>query len=189
MINVFAATGHINYAKCTRIHLQNMLELRTNFPWVYSKFSEHGYHTVRRSDTYWAGLWYNLIIEQCLMGSLKSREGITWGRGITESVLVLWVSSMHRCAGIHNAMGNLTGQLHRTSEQHIDLGTSRIKRDNSDLKKSIEWFDNHEHFDPSQPLLRSLASGVTATYGDGINCDDFENAGFLIQEKLNGVCI
>ena len=120
---------------------------------------------------------------------MKSRGGITRGRGITESVLVMWVSSMHRCAGIHNAMGNLTGQLHRTSEQHIDLGTSRIKRDNSDLKKLIEWFDTREPFDPSQPLLRSLASGVTATDGDGINCDGSENAGFLIQEKLNSVCI
>ena len=56
MINVFAATGHINYAKCARVHLQNMLEARTKFPWVYSNFSEHGYHTVRRSDKYWAGL-------------------------------------------------------------------------------------------------------------------------------------
>ena len=189
MINLFAATGHINYAKSARIHLQNMLELPTNFPWVYSNFSENGYHTVRRSDRYWAGLWSDLIIEQCLMRSLKSRGGITRGRGITESVLILWVSSMHRCAGIHNAMGNLTGQRHRTSEQHIDLGASRIKRDNSDLKKLIAWFDTHEPFDPSQPLLRSLASGVTATDGDGINCDDAENAGFLIQEKLNNVCI
>ena len=67
MINVFAATGHINYAECARLHLQNMLELQANFPWVHSRFAQHGYHTVRRSNRYWAGLWSDLIIEQCLM--------------------------------------------------------------------------------------------------------------------------
>ena len=180
MINVFAATGHINYAKCARVHLQNMLELRTKFPWVYSNFSEHGYHTVRRSDKSWAGLWSDLIIEQCLMRSLKSRGGVTRGRGITDSVKLLWVSSMHRCAGIHDAMGNLTQQRHRSSEQHVELGSSRIKRDNSDLKRLIDWFDAHESFDPKQPLLQSPSSGITALDEDGVNCDEAEKVGFLI---------
>ena len=56
MINLFAASGHINYAKCASPHLQNMLELPTKYPWVHTKFSQHGYHTVRRTNTYWAGL-------------------------------------------------------------------------------------------------------------------------------------
>ena len=55
MINLFAATGHINY------------------PWVYTNFAKHGYHTVRRSDRYCAGVWSDLIIEQVLMKALKSR--------------------------------------------------------------------------------------------------------------------
>ena len=32
MINIFAATGHIHYAKSARLYLQNMLELRTKYP-------------------------------------------------------------------------------------------------------------------------------------------------------------
>ena len=43
MINLFAATGHINYAKCARLHLQNMLELENNHPWAYEKFAVHGF--------------------------------------------------------------------------------------------------------------------------------------------------
>ena len=35
MINLFAATGHLNYAKSARLHLQQMLELETTHPWVY----------------------------------------------------------------------------------------------------------------------------------------------------------
>ena len=173
LIHVFAATGHINYAKSARLHLQYMLELSTKYPWVYSQFSEHGYHTVRRSDRYWSGLWSDLIIEQVLM----SRSGITRGRGVSESVRLLWVNSMHRCAGIHNAMGNLTGHRHRKSKQHIELSTSRIKRDNSNLQKLIELFDNHEPFDPDEHLLKSLSSGITASPEDGVNCDEAEEVG------------
>jgi len=86
MINLFAATGRIHYAKCARMHLQNMLQLETDYPWVYKNFTEHGFHTVRRSDRYWSGLWTDLIIEQVLMRALKSRGGLTRGRGVTESV-------------------------------------------------------------------------------------------------------
>ena len=35
MIDLFAATGHGNYAKSARVHLQQMLELETTYPWVY----------------------------------------------------------------------------------------------------------------------------------------------------------
>jgi len=35
MINIFAATGHINYTKSARLHLQNMMELPSKYQWVY----------------------------------------------------------------------------------------------------------------------------------------------------------
>ena len=54
MINLFAATGHVHYAKCSRLQLQQMLELETQYPLVYSMFNDV-YHTVRRIDKYWAG--------------------------------------------------------------------------------------------------------------------------------------
>ena len=38
------------------------------------------------------------------MRSLKSRGGLTRGRGMTESVTNQWVHSSHQSAAIHNAM-------------------------------------------------------------------------------------
>ena len=35
MLNVFAATGHFNYAKSARFYLQMMLELPSSHPWLY----------------------------------------------------------------------------------------------------------------------------------------------------------
>ena len=80
MINLFAATGHNNYAKCLRLHLRQMLDLSTTHPDIYQKFTTGGCGFIRRSDRYWAGLWPDLIIEQVLMKSLKSRGGLTWQR-------------------------------------------------------------------------------------------------------------
>ena len=47
MINLFAATGHINYAKSSRLYLQLMYELPTDHPWLYHCFVEQGFHAVR----------------------------------------------------------------------------------------------------------------------------------------------
>lgn len=72
MINLFAATGHVHYVKSSRLYLQIMLELPNYHPWLYKCFTEQGFHTVRRSSRYWAGLWSDLVIEQVMMRSIKS---------------------------------------------------------------------------------------------------------------------
>lgn len=109
------------------------------------------------------------------MRSLKSRGGITRGRGVKESVRTIWTNSMHQCASVHLAMSALTGQHHKTSEQHIELGKSRIKRDNEDLEKLFDWFDNHEPFDINEPALKSLTTGISVSVEDHINCDQAED--------------
>ena len=39
------------------------------------------------------------------------------------------------------------------------------------------------------PNLNSLSTGLTASVGDGINCDQAEQVGFEIQKKLDNACI
>ena len=172
---LFAATGHIDYAKSARLHFQNMLNLKNTYPWFYEQFTEGRLHTVRRSEKFWAGLWTVLIIKQVMMRSIKSSGGLTRGRGITESTCQLWLGSTHRCADIHNAMGELTGAYRNTSEQPVDLSCSRILGDNNDLQTLKDWFDVHESFDEDEPRLKSLSRGLI---GNGaINCDEAEEIG------------
>ena len=104
MLNLFAATGHGNYVKSSRFYLQLMLELPTSYPDIHEKFTNDGFHTIRRSDRFWGGLWSDLIIEQVMMRSLKSRGGLTRGRGVTETVRLSWIHSMHGAASVHNSM-------------------------------------------------------------------------------------
>ena len=60
MLNLLAATGHINYAMSARLYLQLMNELPEKPPWLHTQL-EKGLHTVRRSDRYWAGLWTDIV--------------------------------------------------------------------------------------------------------------------------------
>ena len=185
MLNIFAATGHNNYAKSSRLYLQMMLDLPSEYPWLYEQFAIHGFHTVRRADRYWAGLWTDLIIEQVMMRSIKSRGGLTRGRGMTESVRLCWVYSMHKCAAIHHSMTELTKCYHKTSDQHVELGGSRCLRDFNDVQKMVNWLDAHEPFDFNEVNLRCLSSGLTSIAGDGINCDNVEEVGAGIQKSMD----
>ena len=142
---------------------------------------------MRRSDRFWAGLWADLIIEQVMMRSLKTRGGITRGGGMSDSVRLVWVGSMHRRVGIHEAMTTLTNMKRNTSEQHVESTMSR-RRYMKLMEKIMSWFDIHNPFDQTMEASRSLSTGLTASNDDKINCDDAENVGIQIQKKLDGVC-
>jgi len=64
---------------------------------------------VRRSDRQLAGIWTDHAIEQIIMRALKTRDDLTGGRGFTESLRLTWVSTMHRCASVHQAMMAFSG--------------------------------------------------------------------------------
>ena len=145
MLNHLAATGHIHYAKSAWLCLQQMLRLKDDFPCVYANFMEEGLHTVRKSSRFWGGLWTDLIIEQVLMRSIKSRGGMT-ARGVQESVRTLWVNTAHRSAAVHEAMGTLTNSFRKTSDQHVEFGESRMKKDAEDLEKITSWFTDNKPF-------------------------------------------
>ena len=55
MLNLYAATGHFNYTKSSRLYLQTTLRLEYDFPWLHRQFKENRFHCVRRLGKYWAG--------------------------------------------------------------------------------------------------------------------------------------
>ena len=187
MLNLFAATGHYHYAKSGRMYLQQMLDLHSKHPSVYKYFLENGYHTIRRSNRYCAGLWSDLVIEQVMMKSLKSRGGLTQGRGMTESVRHQWVHTNHACAVIHDAMTKITNLSLVSSEQHVEMGKSRKHRDFNDLLIFYEWLSTHSPFDLTDDKLRSISSGITVSKENTvINCDCAEDIGAVNQKSLDG---
>ena len=63
MLNIFAATGHMYYAKSAPYYFQQMVELEIGSPCVYRNFIENRYHNIQRTNTFWEGPWSDLIIE------------------------------------------------------------------------------------------------------------------------------
>ena len=57
MLNLFAATDHVHYAKRDRIYLQMMVNLEHTHPWLCQRFAVEALFVVRHSERFWAGLW------------------------------------------------------------------------------------------------------------------------------------
>ena len=86
--------------------------------------------------------------------------------GMTESVRHQWVHSMHRCSAAHTTRTILTDLGTKSSEQHEEMGHSRIKRDHEDTAMLVDWFSQDDPFDVNVSGIRSLSTGITATKED-----------------------
>jgi len=49
-----------------------MSDLPATHPWFYEKLHSGGFHAVRRSNRFWAGLSTDLAIEQVMMRAVKT---------------------------------------------------------------------------------------------------------------------
>ena len=157
MLPYMAASGHNNYTKCIWIYLQQMSSLKSDNPSVYSAFQQ-GFHVVRRSDRFWAGLFTDLIIEQVLMRSMKTSGGLTRGKGMTENQCLTWVMAMPACANVNHVMQQLTQVQFNSGEQNKDMSKARQDRDYKDTQTVISCLCDRNPFS----LLRNISTGVYA---------------------------
>jgi hypothetical protein len=182
MLPYLAASGHNLYVKSVHVYLQNMLKLETDLPEIHTHFM-NGLHVVRRSDRLWAGLSTDLAIEQCLMRALKTRGGLTRGRGITETQRLIWVLSTPACAEINSAMQDFTGTTFTTSEQHKETTSARMTKDSNDVQNLLQYLTQRNPFSTDGPKsLRSIATGVTAHAS--VNCDTAQHVGQQIMQSM-----
>ena len=131
MLPFFAASGHRLYLKSVHIYLQKMAKLPEQHPEVHQHFKE-GLRVICRSDRCWSGLSPDLVIEQCLMRSLKTTGELTRGRGFSETQCHVWILAMPACAEMNSSMQQLINVKYSTSEQHKDAIDARIARDVKD---------------------------------------------------------
>lgn len=182
IIPIIAAAGHYNYLKSIYLYLQKMLSLPSENPAVNKMFHE-GKFVVRRSDRLWAGLGTDLVIEQVLMRSLKSRGGLTRGSGFTDIQRTTWLFSMPLCSTYNLAMQEYTRVLFESSEQHKEMRGSRQIRDSNDIKKVLERLESLSPFHSISGLC-NIVTGVTA--GPGVNVHQLHSIGTNIVAKMIG---
>ena len=93
MTNLYAATGHINYAKSARIYLQLMLDHENTNPRLHQNFSEDLF-VVQQSDQIWGGLWPDLAIEQIMTKPIEKHSWTNTWEWIFRKLCVLCVSTL-----------------------------------------------------------------------------------------------
>ena len=182
MLPYLAASDHNLYTKSARVYLQQMNDLKAEHADVQQRFDD-GFHAIRRSDHHWTGLSSDLIIEQVMMRSLKSRGGLTRGRGMTEHQRLVWLLSMPVCAEINQAMQELTEVNYNTGEQNKDMSEARQTRDWEDTLAVLHYQQDRNRFcyDSS---LRSIVTGVHAH--PTVNVDTAHAVGATILNSMDG---
>ena len=121
------------------------------------------------------------------MRSVKLTRELTRGRSIQQGTRHLWALSLNHLASINNAMKLLAGSSVKRTEQHIDLGPSRLTQDHTDWKRFKDWLTARNPFTFEDSNLHSLSTGFISIAGeDEINCGDSERIGASIQAGMDG---
>ncbi|KAJ8884643.1 hypothetical protein PR048_016501 [Dryococelus australis] len=149
MLPYLHAAGHIHYTKSAHLYVHQMEELPSRMP-------PHEYNKFASKD---------LSIEQDLRRVLKTKGGLTSGRGITESTLAYFVAAFPVCLKLCNALEELSGIKAGSSEYNVELRDSHRTRDARDVAVLLSWLKEHSPWDLD--CLRSHASGVVGD--DSIN--------------------
>jgi len=187
MLPFLAAPGHHNYVKSLVLYLDKMEQLEHTHPSVYSRFLE-GLFVLRRSDSYWSGIYSDLYIEQVLMGSIKSVGGLTRGRGFDESTSLVWLMSMPACGEVHKAVLEIASLSNSYSvDMHKDRINSRMDRDSKDLQSVLDYLTERTPFGTDCIELRSLSSGIVAE--KSVNVDSADIVGSKILTSMDGMYV
>lgn len=173
MLPFFHSTGHYNYAKSAHLYLQEMASLE-------EKMSPFEFHHKK----YFAGIFSDQTIEQTTMHLAKSHEGLTvHGRGITENVTAKWTMSMYSMMNISEQFEIFCDIYAESLEQHVDMRSSRVMRDNSDVEKLDTWRASHRPFPDSKEIV-SISTGVVGEAS--INCHQAETIGNELLKSMEG---
>ena len=71
----------------------------------------------------------------------------------------------------------------------MEFGEARHLHDLRDMNTCIDWFDSHDPFDGNVLQVRSVSSGLAASEGDGIKCDETEKVVSEIQVSFESVYV
>ena len=144
------------YVKSLVLYLEKMEKLEEKHPHINARFMD-GLFVLRRSDSYWAGVFSDLYIEKVLMGSIKSVGGLTRGRGYEESTRLTWLLSMPVCGEVNKAIQEVSGLSTDNAAIHKDLSKTNMERNTKDLQTILDYFEERKPFAKTTTELRSLS--------------------------------
>ena len=85
---------------------------------------------------------------------------------------------------INTLLQSFAGVRFEYSQQHQDITKSRVKRDNEDLQKIVEFLEQSSPFDKDINNLRSISTGVSAA--NHCNVEESKAIGQRILNSIEG---
>ena len=96
-----------------------------------------------------------------------------------------WLLSMPAYADMNYAMQELTGLVFYTSDQHVEAGETRQRKDEQDRQSLLSFLINRNPFASDLSLsLRNISTGVTAD--PMVNVDLAKAVGCAILQSMKG---
>lgn len=151
-------------------------------PVEYKKFTDDGFFTSRRSNSYWSGIFSDQTIEKTLMRAM-SVEGGPFKRGCTESVVFKWIKGVIYTKDIIEGLEKYCNLEFNQSHQQVDSRDARIKRDTKDVQTLQKFLSQHNPFEDVDNL-RNIVTELIGT--EEVNCYDALNVGILAMQGIDG---
>jgi len=164
-IPYFICGGRNNYAKYTPVYVAEMRQLETQQPDAYKQL-QSGAFVVRRSPK----RQFNCVptdqaLEQTVNREAKSHGGII-GFTLRKGALLRWLITRHVTGSYAEAMKMMCTTASRP-DIHEELGSSRMKRDASDVGKIIDAlvgeYQNPFDLETVPTSLINIVTGQVAT--------------------------
>ena len=106
------------------------------------------------------------------MRSVKTKGGLTRGRGLTETQGLVWLLSMHACAGVNCALQDLTAVTYNTSDQHKEATRARQERDFKYTEELLKCLQSRNPFTDEQSTAHQIKTSniraLTETLGPAV---------------------
>lgn len=160
MLPWFYAYDHINYARYLPIYLVDMMSLEESHPEAHTMLANGEFGVQRTTHHGFSQVPVDQTIEQTLNRSTKTKEGIV-GFSLKKSAVQRWMLTAHSRAAFIDSCTRMTDSSQGRSQYHKENGSSRMKRDEDDVKKIIEVIEGWINpFEASELIV--LSSGRVA---------------------------
>ena len=179
------AAGYNNYRNSLTLFIPRVLDVEHTHPAVCESFMR-GLFRVRHTDGAWSGIFTYLFTEQILIAGISGGEGLTHGRGFSESTRLLFLLSRPICADVSQSIFQLAGLSPTDGDGHRDLTAARIRLAMSDIDKLPrnlpQLVIERGPFKNTSEKLASLSTVLAAPYS--LNANDSNSVGKKILASM-----
>ena len=120
------------------------------------------------------------------MQSIKTRGGLTTGRGMMEQQRAVWLLSTPACSQVNHAMQQVSGVCYDGSEQHKVVSNSHTNKDYENVVMVMQYILPRSPFCPMKELINTHTGEVADR---NVNADEGYKIGLKIIESMTCVDI